>query len=160
MHLLTRKLSGFTILELLIVIAIIIFLGKMMMPRYQALYTKTRQTEVTLNLSTLYAAQQAYQLQHGHFATNFKELEWQPKGYTANPNTTQNTYTYGAASNTPQEGISYFTGSTNTPASLLAGSSLTPQQFTIYAVLKNDTTLERWQLNHAGDIALIPTTAN
>jgi type II secretory pathway pseudopilin PulG len=150
--------SGFTILELLIVIAIIIFLGKMMMPRYHTLYTKTRQTEVTLNLSSLYAAQQAYQLQQGRFATTFKELEWQPKGYSPQTTTTHNAYTYGVASQTPQEGLSHYTGSAQTPPTLLSGGVMTPHQFNIYAVFKDSTTTERWQLNTDGDISLIPST--
>jgi type II secretory pathway pseudopilin PulG len=154
-----KSVFAFTILELLIVIAIIIFLGKMMMPRYQALYTKTRQTEVALNLTSLYAAQQAFQLQHGRFANTFKELEWHPKGYNSNVSITQNAYTYGYLSATPGEGISYYTGSSQTPHTLLGSGTMNAQHFTIYAIITNGSTIERWQLNESGDISLMPNTS-
>ena len=146
------NLPSFTILELLIVIALIIFLAKLMLPRYHTLYAKARQTEVSLNLSTLYAAQQAFQLQQGRFATTFAELDWQPKGYTGNPATTHHAYTYGCIGEQGQEGALYFTGSTQTPPSLLSGGFMRPQQFLIKAALASNETIEIWNIDHRGDI--------
>lgn len=150
MHFLTKGRNGFTILELLIVIAIIIFLAKMMMPRYQQLYAKTRQTEISLNLSALYAAQQAFQLQHGRFAKDFKELEWQPRGYTGVPATTTHTYSYGCGGG--QEGVLCFTGSSMTSTAHLTGGHLSPQQFIVKAALTNNDKTEVWRIDSGGEI--------
>ncbi|MDQ5891008.1 MAG: type pilus assembly protein PilA [Candidatus Dependentiae bacterium] len=145
---------GFTLIELLIVIAIIIFLAKLIIPRYSAFYAKARQTEVMLNLSNLYAAQQAYYIQHGRFTTNLKTVEWQPKGYTGNPETTQHAYTYGSIGidHNGQEGVTFYTGSSQTPATLLTGSQLTAENFVFKAALRTESTTEVWRIDHTGEI--------
>lgn len=143
---------SFTLIELLIVIAIIIFLAKLILPRYTTLFAKARQTEVVLNLSNLFAAEQAYYIQNGRFTANFKELDWQPKGYTGNQATTHNSYTYGVTNPTGAEGVSIFTGSSQTPSTALAGSQVTNDSFIIKAALKTNDTAEIWSLDHTGDI--------
>jgi hypothetical protein len=105
-----------------------------------------------LNLSNLFAAQQAHYIHAGRYTSNFKEIEWQPKGYTGNPTTTQHSYTYGAIHPTSNEGISVFTGSSQTPVSALAGSIIKPDSFIIKAALKTNDTTEIWSLDHTGDI--------
>lgn len=144
--------NAFTLIELLIVIAIILFLAKLIVPRYSAFYHKARQTEVTLNLSNLYAAEQAYHIQHGRFTANLKTVEWYPKGYTGNPETTGNLYTYGSIGTEGEEGITYCTGSSGTPAELLAGSTVTAESFVLKAALKTQERTEVWAIDHTGDI--------
>jgi len=140
---------GFTLIELLIVIAVILFLAKLVAPRYSGFFAKAQQTEVYFNLSSLYAAQQAYYMSNGRFSTNLRSIDWQPRGYTGNPDTTQNAYTYGASG---QEGIHFFTGSSRAPASLLGDEQSTPDKFVFRAVITRGDTTERWRLNHLGDI--------
>lgn len=140
---------GFTLIELLIVIAVILFLAKLVAPRYSGFFAKAQQTEVYFNLSSLYAAQQAYYMSNGRFSTNLRAIDWQPRGYTGNPETTQNAYTYGSAG---QEGIHFFTGSGKAPASLLGNTQTDPNKFIFRAAITRGETAECWRLNHLGDI--------
>jgi len=145
-------MRAFTLIELLIVIAIILFLAKLILPRYSTFYHKARQTEVALNLSNLYAAQQAYYIQHGRFTANLKAIDWTPRGYTGNPSTTGNTYTYGSNGAGGEEGFTYCTGSAQTSPDLLTGSCATAESFTFKAALKTSDRTEIWAIDHTGDI--------
>ncbi len=149
---LKKVTPSFTLIELLIVIAIIIFLAKLIAPKYTQFYAKARQAEVFLNLSSLFAAQQAHYIQHGAFSPNLQAIGWHPKGYTNTPATTNNSYTYGATSPLSQEGVSLFTGSAQTPSSALHGSIITPTHFVIKAALQTEHGIELWSLNTTGDI--------
>ena len=143
--------TGFTLIELLIVITIIIFLAKLIAPRYSAFYAKARQTEVLINLTNLYAAEQMYHLEHGRYTENFAHLQWQPKGYTGNPNTTQNAYTY-ITSPQAQEGDSCCSGSSGKPATLSSGCYANQEGFLFKAGLKTGDTEEIWTLDKTGTI--------
>jgi len=154
MYLFKKRPAGFTLIELLIVIAVIIFLMRLIMPKYQLFYRKAQQTEVSFNLSTLYAAQQAYYLEHGRYTTNLKALGWQPRGYTGNPETTQNAYTYGSAHaiDGNGEGVSFFTGSARASTALLQGSIVSGETYILKAATMRDGVPEVWSLSHTGDI--------
>lgn len=142
--------AAFTIIEFLIVVAIIIFLAKVIVPRYAHYYAKARQAEVAVNLTALYTAQQSYYIEHGRYTSNFKELGWQPKGYTSDPQTTQNYYTYGSSSG--QEGVHYFTGAANTSAHLLGDTIARGNKMLFKAVVQNGAIIETWQIDETGTL--------
>ena len=52
------KQKGFTLIELMIVVAIVAFLAAISIPNYFRYLAKAQQTEVALNLAALHAAQQ------------------------------------------------------------------------------------------------------
>lgn len=142
--------AAFTIIELLLVIAIVIFLVKILVPRYSQYYTKARQAEVAINLSAAYTAQQTYQVEHGRYALNLQELGWQPRGYTSDKNTTQNYYTYSAGHGA--EGAQVFTGSSGTPASALGQCEMHSDRFSIKAAAKKGDTVDVWSIDESGEL--------
>jgi len=147
----TRRLFGFTLIELLIVIAVIFFLAKLIAPRYSSFYAKAQQTEVMLNLSTLYAAEQAYNLQHGRFTSNLAQLDWKPRGYTSSKETTQNKYTYASGSDR-QEGVTLFSGTHEAPEGLSTGCVASGQAFLFKAGYTSEGRTELWTLDQTGEV--------
>jgi len=108
---------AFTLIELMVVVAIIAFLAALAVPRYFNYLAKAKQTEVMLNLSSLHAAQQIYWATHGSYNTKLAgsdSINWVPSGHQAQSNKKNYLYTYGFKSSDAQEGIHYFIGSLNT----------------------------------------------
>lgn len=100
------KKAGFTIIELMIVVAIIAFLATISIPKYFNYYAKAKQAEVAINLSSLHTAQQAYYAEYGKYSTALMGPEgigWQPQGKNFY-------YTYGFNVPNAKEGIHYFVG--------------------------------------------------
>jgi len=83
----SMKNPGFTLIELMVVVAIIAFLASLATPAYFKYLAKAKQAEVAINLASLHSAQQMYFAEHGHYTTDLKELGWKPAGNTY--------YTYG-----------------------------------------------------------------
>jgi len=101
--------KGFTIIELMIVVAIIAFLSMVAVPTFTKFLSKAKRAEAYMNLSSIYAAQKAYWAEHGKYSDALSGdggIGWQPEG---NIN-----YTYGFPGS---QGRNYFTGKLNTPMS-------------------------------------------
>ena len=62
-----RDNSGFTLIELMIVVVIIGILAAMAIPRFMKATTKTKQSEARLILKQIYVNQQAYKQQSGSY---------------------------------------------------------------------------------------------
>ena len=115
------KKSGFTLIELMIVVAIIAFLAIISVPSFSRFLAKAKRAEAYMNLSSLYAAQKAYWAEHGKYSDQLDGqggIGWKPEGYTGGGTQEKFYYTYGFASGS--EGKNYFTGKLNTPSSALA----------------------------------------
>lgn len=118
--------KGFTLIELMIVIAIIAFLSVLAIPSLMKFLAKAKRTEAYLNLSSLAMAEKAYFAEHGKYTTNLfgpNSLNWKPEG--------DFNYTYGFSSGS--EGQSHFTGALGVPASGLGQSQITKDGFRICA---------------------------
>lgn len=116
------KTHGFTLIELMIVVAIIAFLAVLAVPQLFNYKAKAYQAEVAMNLASLHTAQQAYFAQHGEYSANLSGengLGWKPAGYQGNGKEENFYYTYGFNTPGAQEGIHYFTGKLKAPASAL-----------------------------------------
>lgn len=92
--------KGYSLIEIMIVIAMIGALLMIAMPRYKNFIAKTRRTEAQVNLHNLYAAEQAFWAEHGKYTNSLQELGWRPEG--------KSKYSYGFSG---QENLNYILGS-------------------------------------------------
>ena len=58
--------QAFSLIELMIVVAIIIFLAVISVPQYFKYQAKARQAEVAVNLASLHTAMQSYFIEDGN----------------------------------------------------------------------------------------------
>lgn len=99
-------MSGFSLMELMVVVAIIGILAAFSVPNYYRYLAKAKQTEVALNLASLHTAQQLYFLEHNCYSTDLVALGWEPSGRKSN----LSHYSYGFKG---KEGAHYFKGASN-----------------------------------------------
>lgn len=128
------KKRGFTLIELMIVVAIIAFLAVVSVPSFMKFLAKAKRAEAYMNLSSLYAAQKAYFAEHGKYTDVINGqggLGWKPEGYNGGGKNEKFYYTYGFATGT--EGVNYFTGKLETPSSNLSAAKIAPDGFVIVA---------------------------
>lgn len=129
----SMKRSGFTLIELMIVVAIIAFLAMVSVPTFTRFLAKAKRAEAYMNLSSLYAAQKAYWAENGSYTSNLsgdKSAGWKPEGYSGGGSGENFYYTYGFGGS---EGRNYFTGKLNTPSSHLGQSRADQNSFVVVA---------------------------
>ena len=74
------KEKGFTLIELMIVVAIIAILAAIAIPNFLSFVSKTRRSEVKSNLSAIYKAEISYFGENNTFSPSFTEIRWIPVG--------------------------------------------------------------------------------
>ncbi len=149
------KERGFTLIELMIVVAIIGILAAIAIPNFLRFSGRARQSEAKMMLAGMVRAQYAHRQDHGRFTDNIAAMIWNPTGSPV--------YVYGFTSDNSSSGcndtsecgsgfrtdkmIDAF-GVPLTSAEL-PPSAATDNQFTIGATgnLDNDSTLDTWTLN-------------
>lgn len=72
--------KGFTLIELMIVVAIIAFLAMVSVPSLKKFLAKTKRAEAHLNLSALATAEKVYWAEHGTYTDDLQALGWKPEG--------------------------------------------------------------------------------
>ena len=120
------KSQGFSLLELMIVVAIIAVLAMVSVPSFTRFLAKSKRAEVYMNLSSIYTAEKAYWAEHGKYSdVLYGEggIGWKPEG--------QPYYTYGFAHGA--EGINYFTGTLGTSHTYLAPAKADKNSFVVVA---------------------------
>lgn len=148
--------KAFTLIELMIVVAIIVFLASIAIPRYMNYFTKARQAEVAVNLAALHTAQQTYWAEHGEYTTELggqNGASWQPEGYKGGGKQENFYYTYGFNSPGAKEGVHYFTGKLQTPKETLGQTQISKDGFIAKAaanVSSNKTDI--WQVDETRTI--------
>lgn len=127
---------SFTLIELMIVVAIIAFLATVSVPQYFKYQAKAKQAEVAANLASLHTAMQAYFIEHGQY-TNVLNGEggigWKPDGYSGGGKNEKFYYTYGFNFPGAQEGVHYFTGKLETQKEALGQTTAEQGHFLIGA---------------------------
>lgn len=125
-------MRAFTLIELMIVVAIVALLVTIAVPQYFKYLAKAKQTEVMVNLASLHTAQQAYFAQNGRY-TNVLWGEggigWRPEGYKPGAKEQKCFYTYGFNFSGAQEGVHYFTGKLQAAATNLGQTSASKDGF-------------------------------
>jgi prepilin-type N-terminal cleavage/methylation domain-containing protein len=74
--------KGFTLIELMIVVAIIGILASIAIPNYLLYSAKSRQVEAKTNLGAIYMSQMAYRAEYDIYAAVLGSLDWAPAGST------------------------------------------------------------------------------
>jgi len=127
------KRSGFTLIELMIVVAIIAFLAMVSVPTFTRFLAKAKRAEAYMNLSSIYAAEKSYWAEQGKYSDVLNGqggVGWKPEGYRGGGAGENFYYTYGFPGS---EGRTYFTGKLNTASSYLANASASPSGFKVIA---------------------------
>ncbi len=75
-----KSMRGFSLVELMIVVAIIGILAAIAIPNFIRFQTKARQAEARANLSAIYAAQKAFNAEWMQYFSDFNEIGYRPEG--------------------------------------------------------------------------------
>jgi prepilin-type N-terminal cleavage/methylation domain-containing protein len=124
---------AFTLIELMIVVAIIAFLAMVSVPTFTRFLAKAKRAEAYMNLSSIYAAEKAHWAEHGSYSDVLNGqggIGWKPEGYKGGGAGENFNYTYGFNGS---EGRNYFTGKLNTSSSHLGNASASKDHFKVVA---------------------------
>lgn len=72
--------QGFTLIELMIVVAIIGLLAMIAIPNFSRYIQKAKRAEAYMNLNAIYAAQKAYQAEHGNYGSSLAQIGFALEG--------------------------------------------------------------------------------
>ncbi len=149
--------SGFSLIELMIVVAIIAFLAMIAVPSYSKYVAKAKRAEAYVQLSSLYAAQKAYWAEHGKYSAQLNgpgSVSWQPEGYRGGGSDENFHYTYGFGGS---EGQNHFTGKLNTSSAHLSKAYADEKGFLALAVgdIDGDGEPDILSVDHNNTISVI-----
>ncbi len=116
---------GFSLMELMIVVAIIAVLAMVSVPTFARYLAKAKRAEAYMNLRSIYGAQKAHWAETGTYSTvcmGNGGIGWKPEG---NCN-----YTYGFPGG---EGVNNFTGKLKTASSHLSAGNASQNSFVAVA---------------------------
>jgi len=143
-----RSKKGFTLIELMIVVAIIGILAAIAIPNFLRFQAKSKQSEAKTNLGGIFTAQVSYFGERNHYG-NFDNIAWSPTG-TTRYNYYSGTYSnqdpvLAPAPNSPADNV----GSV-TLALVTATANRTNSVFQAAAVgeIDSDTFLDEWTINN------------
>jgi type IV pilus assembly protein PilA len=74
--------KGFTLIELMIVVAIIGILAAIAIPNFMNYQCKAKQSEAKSNLGAIRTAQEVYMAEHSTYAGTLENLAWEARGAT------------------------------------------------------------------------------
>jgi len=88
-----RRQSWFSLVELLMVVAVVGILAAVAIPNFQSFLMKSRRAEAYTQLSEIYRKQMAFYLENKRYGTTFDEIRFQIGGGTViDTNTIQGDY--------------------------------------------------------------------
>lgn len=150
--------KGFTLIELMIVVAIIAFLSVIAVPNFFKFLAKAKRTEAYMNLHAIHTAQKVYWSEHGEYTTQLSGSSgagWQPEGYSGGGASEKFYYTYGFSQG--GEGSSFFTGKLGATGAQLNMTHADKTSFVAAAVgdIDGDGQPDVLTINEKGEIAVV-----
>lgn len=142
-------MKGFSLIELMIVLAIIAFLAMLAMPNFMKYLAKAHRTEALVNLRALYLAQKSYIGEHGKGTKNLQgadSLGWKPQGEVK--------YSYGFPGTAGQN---FIMGSLKADSNTLKGGFVEGDRFSIVAAgdIDGDTVPDIISIDQDGKITIV-----
>ena len=107
----SRKQQGFTLIELMIVVAIIGILAAIAIPNFLKFQCKSKQSEAKTNLSGIFTAEKAFFGEYNTYGSDLISVNWKPDGTPLYIYGFSGTYPAGSVS-----GITNYAGARNNTA--------------------------------------------
>ncbi len=76
----STDLNGFSLIELMVVVAIIGILAALAIPNFQKFQRRSRQNEAKVHLSGIYTAEKAFHAEWNVYYGSFNEIGYEPEG--------------------------------------------------------------------------------
>ena len=152
--------KGFSLIELMVVVAIIGFLAMIAVPNFMRYLAKSKRTEAYVNLRAIYGAEKTYYAEHGRYTDLLHgagSAGWRPEGYKGGGANEAFYYTYGIGGGSGGEGGSYFTGKLNTPQSHLSAGRADDRGFVAVAAgsINGDGKVDVLTVDETGEIKIV-----
>lgn len=153
-----RQNRGFTLIELMIVVAIVAFLSMIAVPSFTRYMAKTKRTEAYMNLGAIYTAEKMHWAEHGCYTAQLcgeQGVGWKPEGYVGGGAKERFYYTYGFAQG--KEGESFFTGKLGAAIKVLDQAKADQHSFLAVAAadIDGDGKLDIIGINEKHEIVII-----
>lgn len=131
--------KGFTLIELMIVVAIIGILAAIAIPNFLRFQAKSKQAEAKTNLGAIGTTAEAYRAEKDTYVTSFTGLGWSPQG------SSRYSYFYNGSTGANLI-IKTMTSATDTSGTVPANVAATQTAFTAGASgnIDTDTTVDQW----------------
>ena len=143
-----KSRKGFTLIELMIVVAIIGILAAIAIPNFLKFQAKAKQSEAKNNLSAVFTSETSYFGEKNVYGTTFPEINWSPEGTSR--------YQYFLASGQSTGSVAA------TETTLPSNVAVTSTAFTAGASgnIDNDATKDQWTIDDKKNLQNISNDVN